>query len=625
MPARPILTAATAVLCLAVHRPEAWGDVLISEVMYNVQGADVEAGVFNKEWIELFNSGDQVVDLGDWSIGDLQDGDFASRFPDRTLLYPNEAMVVTGDAATFDAMWGSGIKRIEVQNFPALANSPSATNETLAIRNAAGVIVDSVNLQQSGGWPRIDGSDGHAISLLPQGLSVAGNDVGANWSPSIMGVYGGWFSDVGDLGENHGSPGFVATEQQSPFAPSPDADWSMVVLPDTQNYVKSTQYRNTLTQMTQWAVDNREAFKIQLVLQEGDIVNNNNTNNPTSGDQVSSQQWANAKASMGVLDGQLPYILAAGNHDYGTTDAQNRLTELNNYFAASDNPLNDPAQGGIMAGQKDPGRLENAYYDFVAPDGRKMLVLSLEWEPRPETVAWANQIAADPQYADHTAVLLTHAYAYGSERRYSGSRVEADADGEELWQDLVSQHGNFELVFNGHFGGDGAGYVGSRGAGGSVHQMFFNTQFQTNAGGGWLRLVEFLEDGRTVRVRTYSPYYDLYRTDHANAFDLAVSLNLAGDFNRDSVVDAADYAIWREAVNTGSLAADANGDLLVDQADYEIWRLNFGRRAAGSTPAAAPEPSTLVLAFTTLTVLGRRRATPPRPGRPIHYARRSAA
>ena len=49
--------------------------------------------------------------------------------------------------------------------------------------------------------------------------------------------------------------------------------------------------------------------------------------------------------------------------------------------------------------------------------------------------------------------------------------------------------------------GDGTGYrVDANTAGVDVHQMFLNTQFETNGGNGWLRVVEFMKDGQTVKV-----------------------------------------------------------------------------------------------------------------------------
>lgn len=96
------------------------------------------------------------------------------------------------------------------------------------------------------------------------------------------------------------------------------------------------------------------------------------------------------------------------------------------------------------------------------------------------------------------------------------------------------------------------------------------------------------------------------------------SVPLAGDYNKDRVVDAADYVVWRETMGeTGyQLAADGNGDAVVDNLDYSFWQTNFGKvwSAAGSAARSAlilPEPTVLALQSTaaillTLSRRGRR-------------------
>ncbi|MEM6314991.1 MAG: hypothetical protein AAF743_12940 [Planctomycetota bacterium] len=55
--------------------------------------------------------------------------------------------------------------------------------------------------------------------------------------------------------------------------------------------------------------------------------------------------------------------------------------------------------------------------------------------------------------------------------------------------------------------------------------------------------------------------------------DTARAAALAGDFNRDGRVDAADYTVWRDTQNaTGlGLAADGNNDRVVNTIDYDVW------------------------------------------------------
>jgi hypothetical protein len=64
---------------------------------------------------------------------------------------------------------------------------------------------------------------------------------------------------------------------------------------------------------------------------------------------------------------------------------------------------------------------------------------------------------------------------------------------------------------------------------------------------------------------------------------------MAGDFNEDGTVDAADYVVWRK-----------NG---TGQDDYGKWRANFGRTAGGgavvdSSVGAVPEPMAGVILLT---------------------------
>ena len=597
-------------------------EVLITEIMYNPDGTDRDdtAG-FNREWVEVYNAGSQAVNVGGWQLADLHDQQFASVVPGSLVLQPNEALVLVGDAATFDAQWGTGIRRVQLDNFPTLANSPGTSDESVAFYNPATNIGDVVFYDDEGSWPS-DVPDGASIMLRPERLTASENGSGSSWIPSMWGVYGAEFKVSPEGTEDRASPGFVETVPQQSFERSSDAVWSMVVMPDTQNYVKTAAELPKLVQMTEWIRDHKQEFNIQMVLQEGDIVNNNDTDTPTSGDQTGDQQWQNAKAAFSVLDGVVPYAFSPGNHDYGTTSAQNRSTQFNDYFKATDNSLVDPAKGGILAEQLVAGQMDSAVFDFTAPDGREMLVLTLEWGPRQAVVNAANAAMSDPEYADHTAIMMTHAYMYHDETRYDWSRNQDSNpnnnqggspyaygtagdtnDGQDLWEELVSQHDQFEMVLSGHVGGDGVGYLVEDGsAEQQVHQMLFNTQFESNAGNGWIRVVEFLDDGTTVRVRTFSPYHDLMKTDVANEFTfqitpIAASLN--GDFNEDGVVDIADYSLWRNHVGApyGSLANDWTGQT-IGQAQYELWRQNYGRQLAGKASvanSAVPEPATVVI------------------------------
>lgn len=74
---------------------------------------------------------------------------------------------------------------------------------------------------------------------------------------------------------------------------------------------------------------------------------------------------------------------------------------------------------------------------------------------------------------------------------------------------------------------------------------------------------------------------------------------LAGDYNADDAVDAADYTVWRDHVGAaaGSLANDVDGGM-IGAKQYARWKGSFGmeRGAAGvADSAAVPETGALVL------------------------------
>jgi hypothetical protein len=89
---------------------------------------------------------------------------------------------------------------------------------------------------------------------------------------------------------------------------------------------------------------------------------------------------------------------------------------------------------------------------------------------------------------------------------------------------------------------------------------------------------------------------------------------IAGDYNLDGAVDAADYVAWRKTVgSTTNLTADGNGNQQIDPGDYDVWRAHFGQTAGSgagaSSNAAVPEPATFLLLMFGVAgfYLGRRR------------------
>jgi hypothetical protein len=64
------------------------------------------------------------------------------------------------------------------------------------------------------------------------------------------------------------------------------------------------------------------------------------------------------------------------------------------------------------------------------------------------------------------------------------------------------------------------------------------------------------------------------------AFELPPSSPAAfGDYNRNGLVEAADYVLWRKTLGQSVVpyeGADGNGSGMIDESDYTVWRARFG-------------------------------------------------
>ena len=292
--------------------------------------------------------------------------------------------------------------------------------------------------------------------------------------------------------------------------------WTLVVLPDTQKYAR--HYPGILLGQTAWIAQNAGPCRIRYVLHLGDMTETNRR-----------AEWMNVRDAMALMEGKLPYTVCAGNHDYGPQgNSSDRVTLLNEMF-----PVERFAEWPTFGGVMEPGRMDNSFHRFVAGTDH-WLVLVLEWAPRDETVAWANRIMS--AHPDHKGILVTHAYVdrdstrldhHAAPKMWSHNPHDSQTpgsinDGQELWEKLVRKH-DFRFVFCGHILGQGTGYVASRNdLGRTVHQMASNYQNRELGGQGYLRLLEFYPDHKTVGVRTYSPILGRFLLGAAQQFELVL-------------------------------------------------------------------------------------------------------
>ena len=267
------------------------------------------------------------------------------------------------------------------------------------------------------------------------------------------------------------------------------------------------------TLQTHWIAKNKDKYDIRYVLGLGDITDDN-----------TRRQWRHAQEAIAELDGRVPYALAAGNHDY--TPHGNPVSGrsgMNSYFPPS-KFQKWPTFGGVMK----PGDITNSYHLFSAgrPTGSSSSCNGPPATPPSSgptrclpSIRSARRFSSPMPTSTTTApatILPRKANRRSATR--TPIRQKDGNDGEELWQKLVRKN-NFALVFYGHVCGRSRGFLASRNdRGRRVCQMVVDYQGRALGGEGYLRILEFLPDGKTVHVKSYSPLYDKYLDDADNQF-----------------------------------------------------------------------------------------------------------
>lgn len=303
--------------------------------------------------------------------------------------------------------------------------------------------------------------------------------------------------------------------------------FSIAIMPDTQFYVVS--YPHYFEAEMKWILQQRAARNIAFALHLGDIVES----------PAQPNEWQLAHGFLGMLDNVVPYALAAGNHDV----LGNREGPLLNstFPIARFNPH--------LKGTFEAGKIQNSYYLFQGGD-REWLVVSLEFGPRDEVLAWADGVLA--MHAGKPAILVTHAYMYLGEQRYDHTKKATwvqywnphdyalpgtTNDGQQMWQKVVSKNDNVIFVFSGHATKEGGavGRLSTRRASGAwVHEMLSNyqgcpsdfmcfdptTRAPEQGGRGTIRVVRVEPANRRALVETFSTVTGQPRTDPANQFEL---------------------------------------------------------------------------------------------------------
>ncbi|TLD72210.1 hypothetical protein FEM03_02310 [Phragmitibacter flavus] len=318
-------------------------------------------------------------------------------------------------------------------------------------------------------------------------------------------------------------PPHAQTVPTTPFD-APPGTWTLAVFPDTQNLTDKAP--EVFIRQTEWVAAHKASHDIRFVMHLGDITDHNRPD-----------QWQNARKAYDILhQAKIPYSLLPGNHDLGPDGkAADRSTLLNDYFKPTD------YSNSSTVHYFEPGKLENTAHTISTPTG-ELLIIALEFGPRDAVIQWADKIAAG--HPNHFIIASTHAYLFHDDTRYHLEKYGKEQkwnpktyplakatdvnEGEDLWQKLLSRHPNIHFMLSGHVLGDGTAHLISPGkAGQNIHQILSNYQAGVDPkrpyqGGGYFRLMQFLPDKKTVRIKTYSPWMDQFLTEPNQQFEVTL-------------------------------------------------------------------------------------------------------
>jgi uncharacterized repeat protein (TIGR02543 family) len=309
-------------------------------------------------------------------------------------------------------------------------------------------------------------------------------------------------------------------------------DFTIVVLPDTQNY--SASYPEIFNSQTQWIVNNRSAWDIAYVAHEGDVVNTSSN----------ATEWSRAVTAMskledpnvtGLTDG-IPYGMLPGNHDassyFNTSFGVSRFTGRGYY-------------GGHY------GTTNDNNFGLFSAHGMDLIVINLQYSPTTAILDWADSLLKT--YSERRGIVVTH-YILNVDNSWGLQNIYT----------ALKDNSNLFLMLCGHMhsSSDGeAQRIETGDNGNKIYILQADYQERANGGNGWLRILQFSTKNDQISVKTYSPYLNSYETDADSQFVLPYDMEESEDFTLIGTVSG---------VSSGSTASIIWPDLDSDTA-YEWY------------------------------------------------------
>lgn len=388
-----------------------------------------------------------------------------------------------------------------------------------------------------------------------------------------------------------------------------DVKYSIAVMGDIQvltqqsaecthkGVVKRCNCPNTVANVFKWLEDNKETEKIEYVIGVGDITN-----------LSSVEEYALVRPYLDNLNRVYGgnFLQVIGNHDFTYDKAQSQGKERNvtpsetfekylegdskarikKYVLYSDaflgseyGSLLSDTQWLDIAEREDDFMLN--HYKIAEIDGAPFLMLTLEYAPSDEVLAWANEVVA--AHKNYNVILSTHAYLdYDGEPLDKNSftspandkSVPNGNDGVGIWEKLVSKHENIKIVLSGHIGNDEVVVTEAIGENGNkVIQVLTDHQ---NCDSSAISEYEKKTPGYTNGIGAITMFY--FMKDGSVKTDVVSTVKAYETTSESIYYYEANRKTFNIDINPSAFDSDFDGNLVTDIKDFFAF-IGFFRAA----------------------------------------------
>lgn len=287
--------------------------------------------------------------------------------------------------------------------------------------------------------------------------------------------------------------------------------FTVVVIPDTQDFAGSSSYASIYTNMTQWIVDHETDWNIQFVSHVGDIVDTWN----------SGTEWGRVNTSMmKIYDSGIPYGWCAGNHDLN--HASSWIPTIMGNYKAFAGDLSSREWWGNDTSTLSGINTVASNYQLLTIAGMKFMFMHVQFGDQQVVRDWAE--SAIENHSDYRCFFTTHSWIYEDGTRVSWEQIYND-----VLATILKPNPNVFLLSCGHVAScEGspptltAEFTKTRGVdgwSGTGNHTWIVRNWQggvypnvPHGGDGWLSLYTFYPSLDKIHVQTYSPYLGMNNT-----------------------------------------------------------------------------------------------------------------